>query len=206
MKTNPEITVVLADDHAAVLDAVGRTLEKHGIEIVDAVGDGPAALAAIELHQPTVAVVDVRMPKLSGVDVARRAATLTNVCVYTGHRERAQLLDAVAAGVRGIVLKEAPLADLVHAIRALARGGAYYDPVLAGVLMRTESGQSAPLSDRERSVLRHLADGHRNETIGSALHISPDTVRAHIRNAMRKLDAFTRTQAVATAMRRELID
>jgi len=204
---NAETTVVLADDHAAVLDSVGRMLDAQGIEVVACVYDGVAALEAIELHQPTVAVVDVRMPKLSGVEVARRGGSLTTICVYTGHRERAQMLDAVAAGVRGIVLKEAPLADLVHAIRVLARGGAYFDPVLAGVLMAGEGlEQPAALSERERSVLRFLADGHRNETIGSALHIAPDTVRAHIRNAMRKLGAFTRTQAVATAMRRELID
>jgi DNA-binding NarL/FixJ family response regulator len=204
---NAQTTVVLADDHAAVLDSVGRMLDAQGIEVLACVYDGEAALAAIEEHRPTIAVVDVRMPKLSGVDVARRGAALTTICVYTGHRERAQMLDAVAAGVRGIVLKEAPLADLVHAIHVLARGGAYFDPVLAGVLMTGEGlEQPAALSERERSVLRFLADGHRNETIGSALHIAPDTVRAHIRNAMRKLGAFTRTQAVATAMRRELID
>jgi DNA-binding NarL/FixJ family response regulator len=204
---NAEITVVLADDHAAVLDSVGRMLDAQGIEVVACVDDGNAALDAIEEHRPTIAVVDIRMPKLSGVEVARRGGTLTTICVYTGHRERAHMLDAVAAGVRGIVLKEAPLADLAHAIRVLARGGAYFDPVLAGILMASDGlEQPAALSERERSVLRFLADGHRNETIGSALHIAPDTVRAHIRNAMRKLGAFTRTQAVATAMRRELID
>lgn len=204
---NAEITAVLADDHAAVLDAVGRMLDAQGIGVLACVSDGPAALTAIETHRPTVAVVDVRMPKLSGIEVARRAGASTTICIYTGHRDRAQMLDAVAAGVRGIVLKEAPLGDLVHAILVLAKGGAYFDPVLAGVLMvGDELEPPAKLSERERSVLRFLADGHRNEAIGSELHIAPDTVRAHIRNAMRKLGAFTRTQAVATAMRRELID
>jgi len=204
---NAEITAVLADDHAAVLDAVARVLEAHGVEVVACVSDGESALAAIEQHQPSVAIVDVRMPRLSGIDVARRVGEATTICVYTGHRDRAQMLDAVDAGVRGIVLKEAPLGDLVHALHVLVKGGAYFDPVLAGVLMSgDELEPPAKLSERERSVLRFLADGHRNEAIGSALHIAPDTVRAHIRNAMRKLGAFTRTQAVATAMRRELID
>jgi two-component system nitrate/nitrite response regulator NarL len=201
------VTVVLADDHPAVLDSVTRTLETEGIRVVATAQDGLAAVAAIELHRPTVAVLDVRLPKLSGIEVARRAVEVTNVCVYTGHRERSLLLDVVALGVRGIVLKEAPLADLTHGIRAAARGRAYYDPMLAGVLMSEEGEHtSAPLTERERSILRFLADGYRNDAIGRSLHIASDTVRAHIRNAMRKLDAATRTQAVATAMRRELID
>jgi two-component system response regulator DesR len=204
---NDPVKVVLADDHPAVLDSVGRVLESHGIEVVGTAADGSSALAAIERHRPTVAIVDIRMPKLSGIEVARRCADGVSLCVYTGHRDRALLLDVVAAGVRGIVLKEAPLADLAHAVRTLARGGAYFDPVLAGVLVAADGVmQPSTLSERERSILRFLADGYRNEAIGNSLHIATDTVRAHIRNAMRKLEAGTRTQAVAVAMRRELID
>lgn len=201
------VTVVLADDHPAVLDAVSRTLEAANIEVLATAADGAAALEAIEALRPTVAVLDIRMPKLSGIEVARRAAEVTRVLVYTGHRERTLLLDVVGLGVHGIVLKEEPLEDLVHAIRLVAAGSSYFDPVLAGVLLQADGFQQhAPLSDRERSVLRFLADGYRNEAIGRSLHIATDTVRAHIRNAMRKLDAATRTQAVASAMRRELID
>lgn len=199
-------TVVLADDHPAVLDSVARVLERDGIAIVARTADGPATLAAIETHRPDVAVIDVRMPKLSGVDVARQAAGTTGVCVFTAHRERGLLLELVDVGVRGIVLKESPLTDLAQAVRCVAGGGAYFDPVLAGVLVQDGPGQQSALTERERSVLRFLADGYRNDGIGRALHIAPDTVRAHIRNAMRKLGVYTRAQAVAAAMRRELID
>jgi two-component system nitrate/nitrite response regulator NarL len=199
-------TVVLADDHPAVLDSVGRILEGHGVDVVARTGDGSTALEAIEQHRPAVAVIDVRMPKLSGLDVARRAVNTTTVCVYTAHGERSLLLELVEIGVRWIVLKESPLNDLPRAVRALAQGGAYFDPVLAGVLVAADREQPSALSDRERNILRFLADGHRNDGISSALHIAPDTVRAHIRNAMRKLGAYTRTEAVATAMRRELIE
>lgn len=200
------ITVVLADDHPAVLDAVGRMLETQGMEIVARASDGPNALEAVERHRPHVAIVDLRMPRVSGLDVVKRAAETTTVCVYTGDRERSLLLDVVAVGARGIVLKDSPLTDLLEAVNALVRGHAYFDPVLADVLVSTDTGDAGLLSDRERSVLRLLADGSRNESIGRALHIAPDTVRAHIRNAMRKLGANTRTQAVAVAIRRELID
>jgi DNA-binding NarL/FixJ family response regulator len=205
--TGDPITVVLADDHPAVLDSIARMLEANGLRVVATAVDGPGAVEAIEHHRPDVAVIDVKMPKLSGVEVARRAAPLTSVCVYTGHRERTILLDLVGIGVRGIVLKESPLADLPHAVHTIADGGAYYDPVLAGVLVGVAGADgTAPLSERERNILRFLADGYRNEGIGSALNIAPDTVRAHIRNAMRKLGAGTRTEAVAAAMRRELIE
>jgi DNA-binding NarL/FixJ family response regulator len=200
------ITVVLADDHPAVLDAVGRMLETQGMEILARASDGPRALEAVERHRPDVAIVDLRMPRVSGLDVVKRAAEKTKVCVYTGDRERSLLLDVVAMGARGIVLKDSPLTDLLEAVHALVGGHAYFDPVLADVLVSRESGEAAPLSDRERSVLGLLADGYRNDSIGTALHIAPDTVRAHIRNAMRKLGANTRTQAVAVAIRRDLID
>jgi DNA-binding NarL/FixJ family response regulator len=109
--------------------------------------------------------------------------------------------------VRGFVLKEAPLGDVTRAIETVAKGGVYVDPVLAGVLASGEAtGQLKMLTQREREVLRLLADGLRNEEIGRELHIAGETARAHIRNAMRKLDADTRTHAVAMALRQSLIE
>ena len=109
--------------------------------------------------------------------------------------------------MRGFVLKQAPLADLSRAIEIVARGGVYVDPLLAGVLASGDATQQLTmLTQREREVLRLLADGLRNEEIGQRLHIAAETARAHIRNAMRKLDADTRTHAVALALRESLID
>jgi DNA-binding NarL/FixJ family response regulator len=144
---------------------------------------------------------------MTGIAVARRASKQTAVILYTGYSDRTLLVEALDAGVRGFVLKEAPLADLARAIEIVAKGGVYVDPVLAGVLASGEATeQLSMLTQREREVLRLLADGMRNEEIGRRLHIAAETARAHIRNAMRKLDADTRTEAVATALRQQLIE
>ena len=201
------VTCVIADDHPAVLDSLTRVLESNGVSVVAQVRDGDDAVRAIEALEPDVAVVDVRMPGLSGMAVARKVARRTAVILYTGHSNRTLAVEALDVGVRGFVLKEAPLADLVRAIDTVSSGGVYVDPVVAGTLATGDKpGQLRLLSQREREVLRLLADGLRNEDIGRRLHITAETARAHIRNAMRKLDADTRTQAVATALRQSVIE
>jgi DNA-binding NarL/FixJ family response regulator len=144
---------------------------------------------------------------MSGIAVARRAAPETAIILYTGYSDRTLLIEALDAGVRGFVLKEAPLADVARAIETVAKGDVYVDPVLAGVLAGSEATQNLKmLTQREREVLRLLSDGLRNEEIGRELHIAAETARAHIRNAMRKLSADTRTHAVALALRQSLIE
>jgi DNA-binding NarL/FixJ family response regulator len=149
------------------------------------------------------------MPQLGGMQVAReasRSAPETAVILYTGMAEREDLTEALDAGARGFLLKEAPLEDLMRAIETVATGGVYVDSVLAGVIATAETRNQSPrLTQREREVLRLLADGLRNEEIGKRLFISPETVRTHVRKAMNKLDADTRTQAVAEAIRQHLI-
>jgi DNA-binding NarL/FixJ family response regulator len=203
------MSCLVADDHPAMVEAISEVLAEHGIEVVGRARDGDEALTKIETRKPNVAVVDLRMPRLSGVEIARRAARSspdTGVIVYTAYGERALLTEALDAGARGFVLKEAPLDDLVRAVETVAGGSMYVDPVLAGVLATTGPAGTLPaLTQRERDVLRLLADGHSNEAIGKALFISPETVRTHIRKAMDKLDADTRTHAVAKALRQSLI-
>ena len=208
-RASASITCLLADDHPAVLEAVADVLTEHGYSVVGRARDGNEALQKIETRRPRVALVDVRMPRLGGIELARRAATAspeTAVVLYTGYGERALLLEAIDAGARGFVLKEAPLADLVRAIEIVAGGGTYVDPVLGGYLAGAATADRLPsLTQRERDVLRLLSDGLSNEEIGKRLFISPETVRTHVRKAMGKLDADTRTQAVATALRQSLI-
>lgn len=204
-----KISCLVADDHPAMIEAVCDVLEESGIEIVGRARDGEEALSKIETRKPTVALVDIRMPRLSGIELARRAgrsAPETSVILYTAFGERALLTEALDAGVRGFLLKEAPLSDLVRAVEMVAAGQTYVDPGLAGVLASSEAAAKATrLTQREREVLRLLADGLTNEEIGKRLFISPETVRTHVRKAMDKLDADTRTQAVATALRQSLI-
>jgi DNA-binding NarL/FixJ family response regulator len=166
--------------------------------------DGLEALDAIEASAPDVAVVDVRMPRLTGLEVSRRIARAgkdTAVVLYTAHGDAALLTEALDAGARGFVLKEAPLPELVRAVETVAAGRTYIDPVLGGYVSRPDR----TLTQREREVLRLLSDGRSNEQIGRELFISAETVRTHISKATSKLGAATRTQAVANALRASLI-
>lgn len=203
------IAVLVADDHPAVVEAVCDVLEESGVAVAGRARDGQEAIEKIEALQPQVALLDLRMPGHSGIEVARRVARSspdTAVILYTAFGDRALLTEALDAGARGFVLKEAPLAEVVRAVELVASGRTYVDPVLAGVLSSSAATEKmGKLTQRERDVLRLLADGLSNEEIGKTLFISPETVRTHVRKAMAKLDADTRTQAVATALRQSLI-
>lgn len=202
-------TCVVADDHPLFVEAVSDLLVAQGVEVVARASDGAAALAAIEAHRPTVAVLDIVMPLLGGIEVARLAHQCcpeTAIILYTGFRERSLLIEAVDAGVRGFVRKDATLDELLRAFELVAAGGTYIDSVLAPTLVRgTAKLPGIALSPREREILRLLADGKGNDEIGRALHISTHTVRSYIRRAEQKLEVDNRTQAVAIALRKSYI-
>jgi two-component system nitrate/nitrite response regulator NarL len=205
----PPVTCVVADDHPPILDAVSRFLGSMGVEVLATVRDGDAALAALLSHRPQVCLADVRMPRLDGLELARRAATAvpeTAVLLYSGVSDAGLVSDALDAGARGFALKDAPLEDVARALQTVAAGGLYVDPVLAASLATSRRADDRrALSPREREVLRMLAEGGSYAEIGSTLFLSPDTVRAHAQRAMTKLGARTRTQAVAVAMREAMI-
>jgi DNA-binding NarL/FixJ family response regulator len=206
--TSNPIRAVVADDHPAVLRSVCDVLIDAGVDVVGRASNGEEAATKIEATRPTVAVIDVRMPRLNGIEVASqisRTTPETAVILYTAYGDRALLSEALDAGVRGFVLKEAPLQDLTRAVDMVSGGAVYVDPVLAGVLASAESERLPQLTKREREVLRLLADGLSNEEIGKRLFLSPETVRTHVLKAMRSLEADTRTQAVAVALRQSLI-
>jgi DNA-binding NarL/FixJ family response regulator len=201
---------VVADDHPAILQAISMYFDTHDdLELVGRARDGDGALRLIAQSSPEVAVLDIRMPGLSGVEVTRRlrsSGSKTSVILYTGDADRALLLEALDAGARGFLLKEAPLDDLIRAVRIVAGGGTYVDPALAGTLTGPDAAERLTLlTPRERQILQLLADGMRNEQVARELSISPLTVRSHVNNAMRRLDSDTRTQAVARALRQSLI-
>lgn len=209
MSTHASITCVLADDHPPIIDAVARFLGAAGIDVLATARDGETALAAVVAHRPQVCLADLRMPRLDGLELARRVAVEspeTAVLLYSGVADPALVSDALDAGAKGFALKDAPLEDVVRAINAVARGDLYVDPVLAASLATNRAAdERRTLSAREREVLRMLAEGGSYAEIGSALFLSPDTVRAHAQRAMTKLGARTRTQAVAVAMRQSVI-
>jgi DNA-binding NarL/FixJ family response regulator len=204
------ITCVVAQEHPADVDVVADVLTARGVEVVARATDGATALAAIEALSPTVAVLDLVMPGLAGIEVARLAHERcpgTATILYTGPGQRELLAEAVDAGLRGFTRKEATAEEFLRAVELAAAGATYVDPELVPTLLRgSVTRPTIPLSPREREILRLLADGKTNDEIGKVLHISPHTVRTHLRRAMKKLEADNRTQAVAIALRESFID
>jgi DNA-binding NarL/FixJ family response regulator len=194
---------LIADDHPALTAAVSSYVADNGFEIVGPASDGRRAVALAAQEQPDVALVDFRMPRLAGVDLIRalrEASPNTRIAVYTAEADERIAHEVLEAGAVALVLKEAPLADLVRALEAALGGGSYLDPALAG---DAEPGKK--LTQRELDVLELLAEGLQHEEIGRRLGISSETVRTHLRKACDRLGAATRTQAVATALRLGLI-
>ena len=194
---------LIADDHPALTSAVSSYLSENGFDVVGPVPDGRRAVALAAEEKPELALVDYRMPRLQGLELIaaiREASPDTRICVYTADGDDKLATDVLAAGAVALVLKEAPLADLVRALEAALAGGSYLDPAVA----RT-SKRGGRLTERELAVLGLLAEGLQHEEIGRRLGISSETVRTHLRKACDRLGAATRTQAVATALRMGLI-
>ncbi len=195
---------LLADDHPALVVALSDFLEKDGIDVVAVARDGAEAVALAVEHAPDVALVDYRMPKLGGAELVERIraeAPGTKVIVYTAEMGDGLARDAIGAGASGIVLKEAPLVDVLRALEAATAGRTYVDPALAGMALLKPRNGGTVLTVRERQVLELLAEGLSHDEIGGRLGISGETVRTHLQKASERLGAGTRTQAVATALR-----
>jgi DNA-binding NarL/FixJ family response regulator len=195
---------LLADDHPALVVALSDFLETNGIEVAAIARDGAEAVELAASEAPDVALVDYRMPRLAGrelVERIRAEAPGTKVVVYTAEMGESIAREALGAGASGIVLKEAPLVDLLRALGSALADRTYVDPALAGLaLLNPRSGRML-LTARECQVLELLAEGLSHEEIGGRLGISGETVRTHLQKASERLGAGTRTQAVATALR-----
>lgn len=194
---------LVADDHPALVAAVSDFLQRQGFEVVGRARDGVSALAEIKGTKPDIALVDYRMPHLSGVELIeqiQRAAPETLIAVYTADTDQSIVGAVFDAGANALILKDAPLADLAQALRTICDGQRYIDPALAPVMLNGAAGKPA-LTPRESEVLSHIADGLSHDEIGARLSISPETVRTHVRKACERLNARTRTHAVATALR-----
>ena len=201
---------MVVDDHAAIREGVKMILARdREISVIGECASGDAAVTMADKRRPDVVLMDVRMRGMDGFEATRRiTATHPDMAVilYTAHAERGLLAEGLDCGARGYVLKDAPPDDIVRAVKRVAEGGAYVDPTLASELVSPKATERIPaLSTREREILGLLANGHSNPEIAARLFISPETVRTHVRNAMSKLEADTRTQAVAIALRESII-
>jgi DNA-binding NarL/FixJ family response regulator len=194
---------LIADDHPALTAAITAFVAGSGFEIVGPASDGRRTLELAREQQPELALVDYRMPHISGLELLhelRDASPDTRIAVYTADADAELAREVLDAGARAVLLKAATLAEVVRALEAIHAGRSYLDPTLAGV-----AGRSGSLTRRELDVLELLAEGLQHEEIGRRLGISSETVRTHLRKASHRLGAATRTHAVATALRLGLI-
>jgi NarL family two-component system response regulator LiaR len=207
-------TVVLVEDHALTRAGLRTALDASGdLRVVAEAGDGPSGLAAVERHAPDVAVIDIGLPGIDGIELTRRVRTVsprTHVAILTVHDLETEIVAALAAGADAYSLKTSPPERIVAAIRTAAEGGAYFDPLIAHVVMGRvgtprATSEPSPLTPRETEILRLIASGRGNAEIAETLFLGLGTVKGHIRDILEKLAAADRTQAAVVALRRGLI-
>ncbi|MCZ8165497.1 response regulator transcription factor [Silanimonas sp.] len=190
------IRIVLAEDQALLRGALAGLLAlESDIDIVAEAGDGDSAWKAVQQHQPDLLLTDIEMPGLTGLDLAAKvqeAKLATRVVIVTTFARGGYLRRALDAGVRGYLLKDAPVEKLAQALRDVHRGGRAIAPELAVDAWREEAD---PLTDRERAVLRLAGEGLSSQDIAEQLHLSNGTVRNYLSEAIGKLGAANRVEA-----------
>jgi DNA-binding NarL/FixJ family response regulator len=202
---------LVVDDHSVVQQGLDLLLgDIEDLELIGTVETGEDAIDAVTRLQPQIVLMDVRLPGIDGVSTVKRiqqAAPSVQFVMFSAYGDKRLLSDALAAGARGYVLKGSPPEDLVRAIRTVASGKAFVDPSLSPALLISDAGAAASaLSEREREILQLLAEGYHTEEVARRIGLSVETVKADTKRVIAKLEADTRTHAVAIALRRALID
>jgi DNA-binding NarL/FixJ family response regulator len=204
-----EITVLIVDDHEVVREGLRLSLSRAPhIRVIGEAGDGESAIGLVERRKPDVVIMDVRMPGMDGLAATKEIMQQTPdaaVLIFTAFSERSLLARGLESGAKGYILKEAPHETLVRAIERIAKGEGYVDPALMPAFLSGKD-QADMLTPREREILQLLADGMSNADVASKLFISQETVKSHVRHILSKLEADTRTHAVAIALRESIID
>jgi DNA-binding NarL/FixJ family response regulator len=213
------IRVLVADDHALFRRALGAVFDDEpDIELVGEASDGEEAVEMASLAAPDVVLMDVNMPKLGGIEAARRVSEMlpsTRIVMLTVSDDEDDLFQAIKAGASGYLLKEVDPSEIAAALRQVKEGHSLLSPAVASKLVsefvsiseKAEARTARPhLTDRELEVLTLASDGLTNRQIGRRLEISENTVKNHIRNILEKLHLHSRMEAVLYAVREELID
>jgi DNA-binding NarL/FixJ family response regulator len=202
------ITCLIVDDHEVVREGLRLSLSRsENIRVVGEAADGNAAITLAKRRKPNVVILDVRMPGMDGLQAAKEIIAdvpETSVLMFTAFAERSLLTRGLESGAKGYILKEAPHQTIVRAIQKVADGDGYVDPALMPAFLTKE--RENMLTAREREILQLLADGMSNADVAAKLFISQETVKSHVRHILSKLEADTRTHAVAIALRTAIID
>ena len=209
--------VLLADDHGIVRRGLRSLLEDAGHTVVAEAADGIEATRLCEEHRPDLLILDIGMPKLSGIEVSARAQKLDPppaVIILSMHSDESYIIRALAAGARAYLLKDATDEDLLPAVRAVAAGKPFFSPAVAAVLvedyMRTLQKRGLTdsyhlLTDREKEVLHLLAEGRSNKEVATLLDLGLSTVETHRSNLMQKLNLHNTAEIVLYAVRKGII-
>jgi len=206
------IRIVLADDHVLVRQGLKSLLEREGFQVVGEASDGQEALRQVESLKPDIAVMDISMPTLNGLNAARevsRSSPKTKTILLTQHDEGQYISEALEAGVKGYVLKSQVANDLLLAIRQVSRGQVYLSPGVSNAVMEAYNSKSEksknPLTLRERQVLQLIAEGKSTKDVASLLGISVKTAESHRTRLMHKLDIHETASLVRYAVRRGIV-
>jgi two-component system, NarL family, response regulator DesR len=179
------------------------------LELVGTVERGEDVIEAVRTLQPEVVVMDVRLRGIDGISAVRQiaaAAPDVSTVMFSAYGDRRLLSDAIAAGARGYVMKGSPPEDLLRAVRAVCGGKPFVDPSLSSALLMSQVGPDAPLSEREREILRLLGEGLHTAEVARRIGLSMETVKSDTKRALMKLEADTRVHAVAIALRQAMIE
>jgi two-component system, NarL family, response regulator NreC len=204
--------IVLADDHSMFRQSLRAFLEREGFNIVGEAADGHEAMRLVDEHRPELAVLDIGMPLLNGLNAAveiQKASPRTQTILLTMYEEDAYVLEALHAGIRGYVLKAQAANDLIQAIREVEKGAVYLSPgisqaVVTAFLSKSDTPRD-PLTAREVQVLQLVAEGRTTKEIASLLDISIKTAESHRGHIMDKLEIHDTAGLVRYAIRRGLI-
>jgi DNA-binding NarL/FixJ family response regulator len=205
------IRALLGDDHVLVRQGLKSLLEREKVEVIAEASDGQEAIQLAERLRPDIAVLDISMPILNGVDAARelaRSCPKTKVILLTQHEEKQYIYAALQAKVKGYVLKSQVADDLVHAMQQVSGGGIYLSPGVSRAIVEGYSSKFEmpdPLSGRERQVLQLIAEGRSTKDVASLLGISVKTAESHRSRLMQKLDIHETASLVRYAVRQGLI-
>ena len=203
-----QIRVLLADDHPVVREGLTTILNSEkDIQIIAEAADGEEACKLYEQLSPDVLMLDLRMPKKDGLQVVAelmsRRVSKPRAIVMTAYESERDIRQALSAGAKAFLVKGSPPKLIREAVRRVAEGKSFVPPDI--LLKHAESMSHPELSQREMQVLQYVAHGRSNKEIGRALHITEGTVNCHVKSLLSKLDAIGRTEAIAIAARRGLI-
>ena len=213
-KTTDLIHVLLADDHDVVREGLKAAMRAHAeFSIVGEARDGVEAVELARILQPELVVMDVRMPRLSGIEACREIrdhSPRTNVLILTSYGDEQAVIASIMAGARGFMLKDVRVSALLQAMRVVGGGGTTLDPTSAsavidqirkGVILSEEDRIAQQLTERELAVLDLIADGMTNREIGERLYLSEKTVKHHVSDILAKLGISRRVEAATFAIR-----